>query len=132
MIRSRYVLLAVAGAACFAQTAPFRIQIPDVSDGAVERDIVEVPGNLPDVLLIHVLNPVAADVDYGRIMTKLNGQSASYIQTVSGGAAGKIVRMDLKLREGMRLFPGTNTVEVTAVNRRGRKFYRNFVIRTKE
>ena len=127
-----FVVLAVAGAACFAQTAPFRIQIPDLSDGPGDGDVVEIPGNLPDALLIHVLNPVAADIDYGRIMTKLNGQSASYIQTVTGSANGKIVRMDLKLRQGMRLVPGTNTVEVTAVNRRGRKFYRNFLIRTKE
>src|SRR5260370_30342918 len=97
MIGSRYVLLAVAGAACFAQTAPFRIQIPDVSDGAGERDIVEIPGNLPDVLLIHVLNPVAADVDYGPIMTKLNRQSASYIQTVSFRPAVKSWRVGLKV-----------------------------------
>jgi hypothetical protein len=40
--------------------------------------------------------------------------------------------MDLKLREGMKLLPGTNTVEVQATNRHGRKFYRNFLIKTRE
>src|ERR1043166_8064056 len=128
----RFVPVALLGAVCCAQTAPFQIQIPNVADTPVDRDAVEITGNLPNVILLRVLNPVAADVDYGRISTKLNGQSANFIQTISCAADGKIVRMDLKLREGMRLEPGVNTVEITAINRRGRKFYRNFVIRARE
>src|SRR5262245_43759500 len=128
----RVILLISIGAACCAQTAPFRIQIPSVGDGLLDSDRVEAPGNHPDVIFLHVLNPLAADVAYDRISTKLNGASANFIQTVTSGANGKIVRMDLRLRAGMLLGPGVNTVEITAVNRRGRKYYRNFVVHTRE
>ncbi|HMC67278.1 MAG TPA: caspase family protein [Gemmataceae bacterium] len=128
----RLVLLASIGAACCAQTAPFRIQIPNVGAGPLDSDRVEAHGDRPDVIFLHVLNPLAADVAYDKISTKLNGASANFIQTVTSGAEGKIVRMDLKLRAGMLLGPGVNTVEITAVNRRGRKYYRNFLVHTRE
>ena len=40
--------------------------------------MIEVPGPIPQTLLLQVLNPVAADVDYGKIFTKLNGEGAGY------------------------------------------------------
>src|SRR5579871_4153301 len=125
------ILAAMAGC-LLGQPAVFKLQIPEMGGDALDADVVEVPGQFPQTLLVHVLNPIAADVDYGRIQTKLNGEGAGYITSVSVSPDGKIARMDLKLREGMRLVPGTNTLEVQATNRHGRKFYRNFLIKTRE
>lgn len=115
-----------------AQPVVFKVQIPELGTQLFDADVIEVPGPLPRALLIQVLNPVAADVDYGKILTKLNGEGAGYITAVSSNADGKVARMDLKLREGITMVPGTNTVEVQATNKHGRKFYRNFLIKTIE
>src|SRR5690348_4250076 len=125
------VFAAVAG--CLAgQPVVFKLQIPELGDQLFDADVIEVPGPLPQTLLVRILNPVAADVDYGRILTLLNGEGATYITAVSAAADGKVARMDFKLRAGMTLVPGTNTVEVLATNKRGRKFYRNFILKTRE
>src|SRR5260370_17368665 len=129
------VKIAVFAAAvgCLAgQPVVFKMQIPELGDRVFDADVIEVPGRIPQSLLIQVLNPVAADVDYGKIFTKLNGEGAGYITAISNSTDGKIARMDLKLRQGMKLTPGTNTVEIQAINKHGRKFYRNFLIKTHE
>jgi len=120
-------------AGCLAgQPVVFKLQIPELGDRVFDADVIEVPGPIPQTLLIQVLNPVAADVDYGKILTKLNGEGAGYITAISNSTDGKVARMDLKLRQGMKLTPGTNTVEIQATNKHGRKFYRNFLIKTHE
>ena len=125
------VLAAMAG--CLAgQPVVFKLQIPELGDQVFDGDVVEVPGTMPQSLAIRILNPVAADVDYGKILTKLNGEGAGYITAVASSADGKVARLDLKLRAGMKLVPGTNTVEIQATNRHGRKFYRNFILKTRE
>lgn len=125
-------VLAMAAGCLAGQPVVFKLQIPELGDRVFDADVIEVPGPIPQTLLIQVLNPVAADVDYGKIFTKLNGEGAGYITAVSNSSDGKIARMDLKLRQGMKLMPGTNTVEIQAVNKHGRKFYRNFIIKTHE
>ena len=125
-------MLAEATGCLYGQPVVFKLQIPELGDQVFDADVVEVPGPIPQSLSIRVLNPVAADVDYGKIFTKLNGEGAGYITAVSSAADGKVARMDLKLREGMQLLPGTNTVEIQATNRHGRRFYRNFLVKTRE
>jgi hypothetical protein len=127
------VAVLAASAGCLpGQPAVFQLQIPELGDRVFDSDIIEVPGPIPQTLLIRILNPVAADVDYGQIFTKLNGEGAGYITDFRNSADGKVARLDLKLREGMKLLPGTNTVEIQAINKHRRKFYRNFLIKTRE
>jgi hypothetical protein len=38
---------------------------------------------------------------------------------------GKDLYMDLKTRPDLRLVPGNNTLEITAVDQRGRRYYKN-------
>jgi hypothetical protein len=116
-----------------AQVAsPFRLVVPDLGNEALDLDELELPGRLPKRLEVQVLNPVAVDVDYGKIYTKLNGESAGFITTVAHATQGKIAKMDFSLREGMKLNYGINTIEVLAVTKRGRKYYRNFILKTKD
>jgi hypothetical protein len=125
-------VIAATAVGLAGQPVVFKLQVPELGDQVFDADVVEVPGPMPQSLVIRVLNPVAADVDYGKILTKLNGEGAGYITSVSASVDGKVARMDLKLREGMKLTPGTNTIEVQAINKHGRKFYRNFLIKTRE
>lgn len=126
------LLLSVVVAVVSAQQPVFELQVPDFSERFFDGNVIEVPIWNPSSLSFRLLNPVAQDVDYGRIHTMVNGLSAGYVTTLSNSAEGKVGRINLRLRAGMSLVPGTNSIEVIAVNRRGRKFYRNFVLKTKE
>src|SRR5579864_6583981 len=96
------IAVVTASAGCLSgQPAVFQLQIPELGDRVFDSDIIEVPGPIPQVLLIRILNPVAADVDYGQIFTKLNGEGAGYITDLRNSSDGKVARLDLKLREGM-------------------------------
>jgi hypothetical protein len=128
----RITVLALAAGCLNGQPAVFQLQIPDLGDRVFDSDVIEVPGPIPQTLLIRILNPVAADVAYGQIFTKLNGASAGYVTDIRNSSDGKVARLDLKLREGMKLLPGTNTLEIQAINKHRRKFYRNFLIKTRE
>lgn len=130
--RTSVLLVALGGAIlCTAQPAShFRLIVPGMGSEPLDVDVLELPGTLPKSVQIQVLNPIAADVDYGRIHTKLNSESAGFITTVSNASAGKIARLDFNLRQGMKLKEGVNTIEVLAITRRGRKYYRNFVLKT--
>src|SRR5262249_25870136 len=108
----------------------FLIDIPGVTADPVDARIVDVSNVRPEAIVLHIINPLGSQVDYGRIWTRLNGDSSTFAQKVTSGLAGKLVRLDLKLRPGIRLVPGINTVEITALDRNGRKFYRNFLVRT--
>src|SRR5262245_51512601 len=117
---------------CTAQVGkPFRLIVPDLGSGSLDVDELELPGKLPKGLEIQVLNHVAVDVDYGKIYTRLNGESAGFITTVKNATVGKIAVMNFGLRQGMKLNYGVNTVEVWALTKRGRKYYRNFILKTK-
>jgi hypothetical protein len=126
------ILVLTTAGGLLAQPAVFKLQVPEVSDQLYDSDVVEIPGNAPSYVLLRVLNPVAADVDYGRIQTKLNGEGAGFIMNVSAGPDGKVARLNFKLRDNMKLQPGTNTIEIVATDRRNHRFYRNFLLKTHE
>lgn len=117
---------------CFAQSNLFEIQVPEFSENFLDGNVIEVPVSDPKSVTIRLLNPVAQDIDYGQIKTKLNGQGAGYITTIANSAEGKLLRMNFALRAGMKLVPGTNTLEAIAVNRRGRRYYGNFILKTRD
>ena len=132
----RFALLAglLGGGLASSQAPPkfFELEIPEFQGRVFDSDIVEVPvGNLSR-LVIHVLSPMADNVGYGKIYPKLNGDAASIICQYRSTARGKALFMDLKMRPDLRLLPGSNVLEITAVNQRGRKYYKNWTLRTRE
>src|ERR1700722_17666409 len=114
VVCGKLAIYAAAAGCLLAQPVVFKLQIPELGDRVFDGDVIEVPGPLPQSLLIHILNTVAAEVDCGKILTKLNGEGAGCITAVSSSLDVKVARMDLKLRASMHLAPGTNTVEIQA------------------
>jgi len=116
-----------------AQTpARFLLEIPGSNAGIFEGDVIELPVFRLDRLMIHILDPLASSIPYSRIFPRVNGRAAAVISQIRTVEKGKVVELDLRLRPDITLSPGTNVVEITAVNERGRKFYRNWVLRLRE
>ncbi|HEV8146762.1 MAG TPA: hypothetical protein VGP79_10290, partial [Bryobacteraceae bacterium] len=89
------LLLTAAGGLC-AQPVVFKLQ---VGDRIFENDAIEIPGEMPESVTLRLLNPVAADVDYGRIQTKLNGEGAGFIMKTAPSTDGKTATLNFKMRE---------------------------------
>lgn len=110
-------------------TTVFELELPDFQLSTTQTEIT-VPSSSVSRLMLHVLNPAADNIDYGTIRTIINGRAAGTISEVSAGVRGKIVKLDLHRLPGFQFFNGRNTVEISAENRRGRKYYSSFVIKT--
>lgn len=84
------------------------------------------PGN-PTHLQIHVNLP-ASQTGYGNIFTRINTESAAVIMTTSATATGINCDFDLTRRQGFRLKPGRNSVEIAVQDLRGRLRYASFLL----
>jgi hypothetical protein len=81
-------------------------------------------------VFVHILKPVADNIDYNAIKTSINGRASATISEIVNGLQGKTVKINLRLRPGYEFVNGRNTVEVWAQTRRGRSYYSSFVIKT--
>jgi len=108
----------------------FELELPDFQIPPSSRTEITVPSANVDQMFVHILNPVADDIDYSAIRTSVNGQATGTISEIVRGLRGKIVKINLKSQPGYQFVTGRNTVEVWAHNRRGRVYYSSFVIKT--
>lgn len=67
-------------------------------------------------------------VNYGSIFARINTQSANVIMTTRSTATGLACDFDLTRRDGFRLKPGRNSVEVEIQDVRGRLQYASFLL----
>lgn len=133
-MRPWLAILLLGGAAVCGQAPPkfFQLQIPEFGDRMFDSDAVELPMANISRIVIHLLNPVAESVPYSKIFTKLNGVAATTICQNRSTSRGKAIHMDLKMRPDLRLQAGANVIEVTARSDRGRLYYKNYILRTRE
>jgi hypothetical protein len=108
----------------------FEIEIPELSVTPTSKPELTIPSANVREVLVHILQPVANDVDYSGIRSSVNGQFTSVISETFSGARGKLLKIDLKRLPGFEFLAGRNTVEVWAQTRRGRLYYASFVVRT--
>jgi len=108
----------------------FELEIPDFQMPPSPQREILVPSASVSQVFVHVLKPVADDIDYSAIRTIVNGQAASTVSEIVSGLHGKIVKINLNLQPGYQLVNGRNTIEISAQNRRGRTYYSSFVIQT--
>jgi hypothetical protein len=134
MRRTFSLLMVLGGSLAFCQGPPkyFELEIPDFQNKIFDSDVIEIPIRNPGRIVIHLLAPMADSVSYGKIFPKLNGEAASVISQYRSTSRGKAIWMDLTMRPDIKLVPGTNTIEVTAINQRGRRYYKNWTLRTRE
>ena len=117
-----------------AQAPPklFELQLPEFGDQIFEGDVIELPVKDVSTIVISLLNPVADRISYGQIYSKLNGDASTTICQYGSTDRGKFIRMNLKMRRDIHLRPGSNALEITATDQRGRRYYKNFILRTRE
>jgi hypothetical protein len=108
----------------------FELELPDLQISPSSRTELVVPSANVNEVLVHILKPVADNIDYSSIRTSINGEAAGTISEIVSGLRGKIVKIRLKSQPGYEFVTGRNTVEVWAQNRRGRMYYASFVLKT--
>jgi hypothetical protein len=108
----------------------FELELPDFQMKPTSDSEVSVPSAGVSQVLVHILKPVADNIDYSAIGTSINGRPTGALSEVLNGIGGKLVKIDLKRFPGYEFVDGRNTVEIWAQNRRGRVYYASFVIKT--
>lgn len=129
-------LLLLAPPAAFQQAAPaqaaavFDLELPELGIAPTTQPEIAIPSPEVGTIVLNILSPQADQIDYGQIITHVNGQSTALLSEAGTGPRGKIVRINLRRYPGYGLVAGRNTIEILARNQRGREFYTSFVLRT--
>lgn len=112
------------------QRKPFALELPEIRSGQITAAEVSVPTAELRTVRIRIKQPYADEINYGKIYTKVNGESAGVIQSVRGSSEGHIVTCDLGSRPRFKLQPGKNVIEINAIDRRNRSYYASYVLLT--
>ena len=110
--------------------AVFELELPDFQIPSSRQPEFTIASANVSWVFVHILEPVADNIDYNAIKTSINGRASATISEIVNGLQGKTVKINLKLRPGYEFVNGRNTVEVWAQTRRGRSYYSSFVIKT--
>ena len=108
----------------------FELELPDFQIPPSSQPEFTIASANVSQVFVHILKPVADNIDYDAIKTSINGHASATISEIVNGLQGKIVKINLRLRPGYEFVNGRNTVEVWARTRRGRSYYSSFVIKT--
>ncbi len=111
-------------------TAPrqiFELVIPEANLRVPQNQSVTVPHPFISRLRLR-LDGSPQRFDYGRIVTRLNGESASVIMKTTSDKRGIICDLDLNFRAGFRLQRGRNSVEILAEDLYGRSYFGSFAV----
>ncbi len=110
--------------------APFVLEMPEISAKRYVAPIVRLP--LQDVprLKFRVLEPFAADINYGNIIVTLNGEGINRGCDKTRDGEGKVVvcgKREDRLG-GYELIIVKNFVEIKATDKNAREFYASYVL----
>jgi uncharacterized caspase-like protein len=113
-----------------ASRAPFVLEMPEISAKRYVAPIVRLP--LQDVprLKFRVLEPFAADINYGNIIVTLNGEGINRGCDKTRDVEGKVVvcgKREDRLG-GYELIKGKNIIEIRATDKNQREFYASYVL----
>lgn len=110
------------------QRQPFVLELPDLGGQLITAPEASIPtANLHSVRL-HLRQPFAARINYGKVYTKINGESAGPIQSSTASSNGNIFTCDLDRYPRFRLRPGKNVVEISATANDGQTYYASYVL----
>lgn len=115
-----------------SRPARFELEIPSLPGHVFRGDIIELPKESVNPVLIHILDPLASRVSYAKIFPRVNFESAAVISQVRTSSRGKTVVLNLLMRPDIGLRPGANSLEITVFDSNGRRYYRNWILRLKE
>jgi hypothetical protein len=131
----RYLaLLAFTGVGALAST-PFRLGLPDFFAVPLEggQTIVEVPSRPLKQMDILIRNGGGLNIDSGTCEVRVNGVGITNVFDQLAVRDGYLLRMtegSARRRPDELFDPEENAIEVIAKDRRGRKYYQNWIVRT--
>jgi len=109
---------------------PFALELPDIGGGLITAPEAAIPTAGIHTLRLLIRRPFADSINYGKIFTRINGESAGTIQGANAGRDGIIVTCNLDLKPQFRLRPGKNVIEISAIDRGNRRYYASYVLLT--
>lgn len=113
-----------------ASRAPFILELPGVSQDRFNLPIVKIGAiDLPK-LKIRVVEPFAANIDYGKVIVTLNGDGLNRGCSKFSDSEGKVIECGKREDRlgGYVLAQNKNVLEMSAVDRKGQEYYASFVI----
>ena len=111
--------------------APFSLELPDIGRAQMTESEINIPASNIHKLRLRVRKPYADSINYGKIYTKINGESAVVIQTPGRDIDDQILlTLDLDKYPRFKLRPGSNVIEIQAVDNAANPYYASYVLLT--
>src|SRR5262245_37697601 len=111
--------------------APFSLELPDIGRAQMSEPEINIPTSNLHKLRLRVRKPYADSINYGKIYTKINGESAVVIQTPGRDIDDQILlTLDLDKYPRFKLRPGSNVIEIQAVDQAANPYYASYVLLT--
>jgi len=111
---------------------PFALELPEIGAQTITAPEAVIPHINLNKLRLRVYKPYADSIRYGKIYTKINGESANTIFNFNSATDGYIITGNLESKPRFRLQPGKNVIEINAKANDGREYYASFVLLTKD
>jgi len=109
---------------------PFALELPEIGTQPITAPEVTIPHvNLSRVRL-RVYRPFADRIRFGKIYTRINGESANTVFNFNAATDGYVINGNLESKPRFRLQPGKNVIEITAREDSGQEYYASYVLLT--
>lgn len=132
-----YATLLALCAGAFAQEAPryFQLILPDFFETPFEGGVsaIELPDRPVRRLSVLILQAETRDITASSTKVWVNGKGIGNVLDARAVAQGLMLTMEpvnLKRRPDELFDPRENTIEVLATDKRGRKYYQNWILRS--
>jgi hypothetical protein len=109
---------------------PFALELPEIGVQAITAPEVIIPHANLNRLRLRVYKPFADRIRYGKIYTRINGESANTVFNFNSATDGYVINGSLDSKPRFRLRPGKNVVEILAREDSGREYYASYVLLT--
>ena len=109
---------------------PFALVLPELGPQAITAPEAVIPHANLTKLRLRVYKPFADSIRYGRIYTKINGESANTVFNFNSDDEGYVINGDLRSKPRFGLRPGKNVVEIMAKADDGHEYYASYVLLT--
>lgn len=122
-------LVRIAGGQEASLRAPFSLELPEIGGTTITEPEINIPTSDLHKLRLRVRKPYADAINYGKIYTKVNGESAVVIQTPGRDRDDHIMlTLDLDKYPRFKLRPGRNVIEIQAVDSGAHAYYASYVL----
>jgi Caspase domain len=109
---------------------PFALVLPELGPQAITAPETVIPRADLTRLRLRVYKPFADSIRYGKIFTRINGESANTVFNFNSDSEGYVLNGDLRSKPRFRLQPGKNVVEIIARANDGVEYYASYVLLT--